>query len=105
MLLQDWVTDAPTPLYYDFPPSLTPPPFMGLGKFLAGRIHQMRAAKSYLPAHPSWFVENPDPTYPPCGIQPETFPHAILTCPARSRVRDLHFKDVSSLGPDANLST
>ena len=23
-LLQDWVTDDPTPLYYDYPPSLSP---------------------------------------------------------------------------------
>ena len=37
---------------------------MGLGKFVAGRIHQMRAAKSYLAAHPSWFNENPNPTCP-----------------------------------------
>jgi len=105
MLLQDWVSDAPTPPYYDFPPSLTPHPFMGLGKFVAGRIHQMRAAKSYLAAHPSWFDENPNPTCPRCGIESETFAHAILTCPARSRVRDLLLKDVSSLGPNADLWT
>jgi len=105
MLLQDWVTDAPTPPYYDFPPSLTPHPFMGLGKFVAGRIHQMRAAKSYLAAHTSWFDENPDPTCPRCGMEIETFWHAILTCPPRTRARDLLLKDVSSLGPDAELWT
>jgi len=105
MLLQDWATDAPTPLYYDFPPSLSPHPFMGLGKCVAGRIHQMRAAKCYLAAHPSWFDENPDPTCPRCGMKPETFPHVILTCPARSRVRDLLLTDVSALGPDATLWT
>ena len=52
-MLQDWATDAPTPPYYKHPPSLSPHPFMGLGKFVAGRIHQMRAGKSYLAAHPS----------------------------------------------------
>ena len=52
MLIQDWVTDNPTPPYYEFPPSLSPHPFMGLGKFVAGRINQMRSAKSYLAAHP-----------------------------------------------------
>jgi len=101
VLLQDWVTDAPTPPYYDFPPSLTPHPFMGLGKFVAGRIHQIRAAKSYLAAHTSWFDENPDPTCPRCGMEPETFTHAILTCPARQWTRDLLLKDVSSLAHDA----
>ena len=58
MLLQDWANDAPTPPYHEYPPSLAPHPFMGLGKFLAGRIHQMRVAKSYLAAHPSWSDED-----------------------------------------------
>jgi len=103
MLLQDWATDAPTPPYYEYPPSLTPHPFMGLGKFLAGRIHQMRSAKSYLAAHPSWSDEDPNLTCPCCGTEPEAFQHAILTCPARARDRDLLLKDVSSLGHDATL--
>jgi len=105
MLLQDWTTDAPTPSYYDYPPSLTPHPFMGLGKFVGGRIHQMRVAKSYLAAHPSWFDEDPNLTCPRGGTRPETFQHAILTWPARARDRDLLLKDVSSLGQDATLWT
>ena len=105
MLLQDWVIDAPTPPYYDFPSSLAPHPFMGLGKFVAGRIHPMRAAKRYLAAHTSWFDKNPDPTCPRCGTEPESVTHAILTCPARTRARDLLLKDVSSLEPDADLWT
>jgi len=103
MLLQDWAEEDPTPLYYDYPPSLTPHPFMGLGKFVAGRIHQMRAAKSYLAAHPSWSDEDPILTCPRCEIEPETFRHAILSYPARARDRDLLLKDVSALGQDANL--
>ena len=61
----------------------------------------MRASKSYLAAHPSWFNEDPNLTWPRCETEPETFQHAILTCPARSRDRDLLLKDVSSLGHDA----
>jgi len=41
MLIQDWSNDDPTPPYYEYPPSLSPHPFMGLGKFVAGRVHQM----------------------------------------------------------------
>jgi len=73
MLVQDWVTDDPTPLYYEYPPYLSPHPFMGLGKFVAGRIHQMRSVKSYLSAYPSWFDENPDPTCRRCETGPESF--------------------------------
>jgi len=99
ILLQDWGTDAPTPPYYDFPPSRSPHPFMGLGKFVAGRIHHTRAGKSYLAAQTAWFDENPNPTCPQCETGPETFTHAILTCPARNRVWDLLLKEVSSLEP------
>jgi len=105
MLLQDWATDAPTPPYYEYPPSLSPHPFMGLGKFVAGRIHQMGVAKCYLAANPSWFNEDPDMTCPCCEIEPESFQHAILTCPACTRARNRLLKAVSSLGRDATLST
>jgi len=105
MLLQDWAGEDPTPPYYEYPPTLSPHPFMGLGNFVAGRIHQMRAAKGYLAAHPSWSDEDPNLTCPRCEIEPETFQHAILSCPARTRDRDLLLKDVSSLGQDANLWT
>jgi len=103
MLLQDWAKEDPTPPYYQYPPSLKPHPFMGLGKFVAGRIHQMRAAKSYLAAHPSWSDEDPNLTCPRCEIEPEMFQHAILSCPARARERGLLLKDVSSLGQDDNI--
>ena len=53
-LLEKWRRMAPPSPYYTFLLSLTPYPFMGLGKFMAGRIHQMRPQKSYLTAHPSW---------------------------------------------------
>ena len=65
----------------------------------------MRAAKSYLAAHPSWSDEDPNLTCPRCEIEPETFQHAIFSCPPRTKDRDLLLKDVSSLGQDANLWT
>jgi len=105
MLIQDWITDDPTPPYYGYPPTLSPHPFMGLGKFVAGRIHQMRSGKSYLAAHPSWSDEEADPTCPRCEVGPESFQHAILTCPARQQARDLLLKDVSSLAHDATTWT
>jgi len=103
ILLQDWANDAPTPPYYEYAPCLTPHAFMGLGKFVAGRMHQMRAAKSYLAAHPSWFDESQAPTCPRCETEPETFQHGIFTYPARARDRYLLLKDISSLGQDATL--
>jgi len=51
--MEEWVKAAPDPARYPYQPSLQPPPFMGLDKFSAGRIHQMRSGKSYLRAHPS----------------------------------------------------
>ena len=38
LLTKEWKAGAPTPTYYTYPLSLTPHPFMGLGKFVAGRI-------------------------------------------------------------------
>jgi len=63
----------------------------------------MRATIGYLAAHPSWFDEDPDLTCPRCGTEPETFRHAVLTCPARARDRDLLLQDVSSLEREAML--
>jgi len=45
LLLSDW-SAIPAPLYYPYPPSAHPHPFVGLGKFVAGRIHQMHSGKS-----------------------------------------------------------
>jgi len=103
MLLQDWATNDPTPPSYEDPPSLSPHPFMGLGKFVAGRIHPMRARKRYRAAHPSWFDESPNLTCSHYEDGPESFHHAILTCPAHTSVRDLQLKDVSSLGHDPTI--
>jgi len=79
---------------------MTPHPFMGLSKFDAGRLHQMRSGKSYLRAHPSWDDDGP-PTCPSCKEAPETFEHAILQCSAKMPVRTRHLQGVTKLGPNA----
>jgi len=73
---------------------------MGLSKFDAGRLHQMRSGKSYLPAHPSWDDDGLT-TCPSCAEAPETFEHAILHCPAKEPATTRHLQGVTELGPDA----
>jgi len=89
-LLAEWPDLLPTPGYYHHLTALNSRPFMGLGMFIAGRIYQMRAGKSYLAAHPTWRSPDPDTSCPRCGLEPEAFEHTILTCPstqgARSRL-------------------
>jgi len=80
MLLQDWATHDPTPPYYEYPPSLSLHPFMGLGKFLAGRIHQMTSVKSYLAAHPSRFNESQ--TQPSQDAESDQSPSSTPSSPA-----------------------
>ena len=103
LLLDRLAKDFPAPAYYLHSPRPTPHPFMGLDKFIAGRIHQMRAGKSYLAAHSSWYQDNPDDTCPRCNSSPETFEHAILHCPDKSRERARLLKAVSSLSPDSTV--
>jgi len=100
LLMQEWEEAAPDPPRYPYRPSLKPHPFMGLNKFAAGRLHQMRSGKSYLRAHPSWSDDAP-PTCPSCEEAPETFEDAILRCPAKGPARARHLQGVSDIGPDA----
>lgn len=74
---------------------------MGLDKIITGRIHQMRAQKSYLSAHPSWWSEDTDTTSPRCGSDNETFEHAILHCSARSDHRRRYLEPALSLRADS----
>ena len=104
-LLEDWRTLDPTPDYYPYAPRLTPHPFMGLDKFVAGRIHQMRAGKSYLAAHPSWWSQLPNDTCPRCASAPESFAHAILHCPNKAHERALLLGEVTSLDEGSPLWT
>lgn len=83
--------------YYPYNCSLEPHPFMGLGKFVAGRIYQIQARKSYLAAHPSRWSEDPVTLCPRCLLDEETFDYVILTCPARSIARNRLLGAVSSI--------
>jgi len=104
-LITEWATLFPTPGYYLHLPMVSPRPFMGLGKFVAGRIHQMRARKSYLAAHPTWRSPDADTSCPRCGLEPETFEHAILSCPSRQPSRSRLLHGVTDGGLEAPLWT
>jgi len=104
LLLSDW-SATPAPPYYPYPPLTRPHPFMGLGKFVAGRIHQMRSGKSYLAAHPSWEDPDADTSCPLCSEAPQTFKHAILSCPSLARQRSRLLQGVSDLAPEAPISS
>ena len=76
---------------------------MGLSKFLAGRIHQMRLGKSYLAAHPSWFNRDLPSICSRCPAAPETFKHAVLHCKSRSRQKELYLSRLDSLDADSPI--
>ena len=94
---------APTPAYYHYPLSLTPYPFMGLGRFMAGRIHQMRAQKSYLTAHPSWSRVLESKHCSRYGNENEIFSHAILRCPSTSTECERLLQGLTNVGPESPL--
>jgi len=100
LLMEEWERAAPDSARYAYRPSLKPHPFMGLSKFDAGRLHQMRSGKSYLRVHPSWDDDRPT-TCPSCDEAPETFEHAILHCTAKEPARTRYLQGVTQLGPDA----
>jgi len=100
LLIKEWDEAAPDPARYPYRPSLKAHPCMGLNKFTAGRLHQMRSGKSYLRAHASWSDDAPT-TCPSCDEATETFEHAILHCPAKGPPRARHLQGVSDSGPDA----
>ena len=102
LMMEHW-RFLPLPDYYPYPLQLSPHPFMGLGKFMAGRIHQMRSQKSYLAAHRSWFNAHDSSLCPLCGDKPKTFSHAILRCPAKASAQARYLQGVSSVGTDAPL--
>ena len=97
ILLRQWASLAPPRPGYPFRPSLSPHAFMGLSKFLAGRIYQMRAGQSYLAAHHSWINKDTSSLCPRCRSAPETFRHAILHCRAHHTQRDCLLQAVPSV--------
>jgi len=102
LLLSDW-SSTPAPPYYPYPPSTRPHPFIGLGKCVAGSIHQMRSGKSYLAAHPSWDNPDADTSCPLCCEAPQTFEHAILAGPSSAHQRSRLLQGVSDLAPEAPI--
>ena len=100
--LSDW-SSTPAPPYYPYPPSTRPYPFMGLGKFVAARIHQMRSGKGYLSAHPSWGNPDADMSCPLSSEALQTFEHVILSCPSSARQRSRLLQGVSDLAPEAPI--
>ena len=63
----------------------------------------MRAQKSYLASYPSWFTTTPSRLCPLCGIEDETFSHAVLRCSAKAPMRLRHLQGITSVAPDAPL--
>jgi len=105
LLLKEGMCLAPPPSYYTFPLQLTPHRFIGLGKFMAGHIHQLRAQKIYLAAHPSCSRLDESKHCARCGEEEETFSHAILHCRSTSYHRERFLQGLSSVGPDSPLWT
>jgi len=103
LMFDSWHMVRPPSPYYTFPLSLTPYPFMGLGKCMAGRIHQMRAQKSYLPAYPSWSSPDVPRLCSHYGEEHEIFSHAGLCSPAKAAHRSRDLQGLTSVGPDASL--
>lgn len=94
--LQLWKSN-PLPHYYTFPISTRPHLHLALDRFIAGRICQMRAHKSYLAGHTSWMNPLADTTCPRCEEEDEDFTHAIINCPARASARDNHIPTAQNL--------
>ena len=102
-LIEDWSQLFPPPPYTHHPPTLHPHTFMGLRKCVAGRIHQMRAGKSYLPALPSWRAPEADTSCPRFSLEPESCEHVILTCPSGEGARARLLHGVTYVGHQAPL--
>jgi len=79
--------DEPHPPYCKYrPPYRECWNFMTFPKFAAGRIHQMRANKSYLKAQTDWSNQDQDPKCPRCEEELETMSH-VVKCPALKGAR------------------
>ena len=94
MLIEDWARLFPPPSSYHHPPALHLPPFMGLGKFTAGRIHKMRAGKSDQAKDPFWRGPETDTLCRRCSLEPETF--AQVSSPAPHDKAPAHVSSMAS---------
>ena len=93
----------PAPPYYPYPPSTRTHPFMGLGIYVAGRIHQMPSGKRYLAAHPTWGNPDANMSCPLCSEAPQTFEHAIISCLSSALQRSRLLQGVSDLAPETQI--
>jgi len=90
--------------YYEYrPPFRECWYFMTLPKFKAGRIHQMRANKSYLKAQKDWSNQDQDPRCDRCGQADQTFRHIITDCPALASVRHGRDPEIFNIGRESAL--
>ena len=103
IMVEYWRSFSPVPACYNFPLLLSPHPFMGLRKFIDGRIHQMRAQMSYLAAHPAWYNSMPSRLCPPCGDEQEIFSYTLLHCWTMTSLRLPHLHDIASVALDTLL--
>jgi len=93
------------PSYYNNSSQLSPHSFMGLGKFVAGRIHEIRIGESYMATKRSWFDCDEPSSCPHCLSESDDFEHIILGCPTPARDRELLLEGIFSLEPCAPLWT
>jgi len=70
---------------------------------MAGRIDLIRSGKGYLAAHSTWENPDADTSCPLCSEAPQTFEHAILSCPLSAHQRSCLLQRVSDLAPEAPL--
>lgn len=83
VLLLDWTEHHPILPYYPYLLSLEPHAFMGLDKFITGRIHPMRACKSNLAAHLCWLSDDSDSTSLKCHSRMKNFDTAHPPMPSQ----------------------
>ena len=100
----EWASIPLTTEAYPYSSHNTLPLTLHLPKFLAGRILQMRAGRSYLAGQTSWYNHESPRTCLRCdNNEEETFTHAILTCPAKSSERDALIPDILAVDETAPL--
>jgi len=99
LLMEEWDRAAPDPARYPYQPSLKPHPFMGLDKFTAGRLHQMRSGKSYLRAPTLPGTAMPPPRAPVARVHPRHSNTPSSTAPPRNLAGPATFRGFSILVP------
>jgi len=103
LLLAEGSRFFPAPGHYYHSHTVNQRPFIGLTKIIAGRIHQMRAGKSCLAAHPTGRSPEANTSCHRCGLEHETFEHTILTSPFRQGARTRLLHPVVSVSHQAPL--